>query len=80
MSKLPELIIPLATTAAPDLHGVDYTERVQSFFPECKEYRLKLFTPKIMELSFVTPQMCRPDMTGNNSIGFESCLAIVFSI
>jgi len=35
VSKLPELIIPLATTAAPDLHGVDYTERVQSFFPEC---------------------------------------------
>jgi len=35
VSQLPGLIFPISTTVAPSPVSIDYTERVQSFFPEC---------------------------------------------
>eukprot|EP00092_Neocalanus_flemingeri_P006428 GFUD01006925.1.p1 GENE.GFUD01006925.1~~GFUD01006925.1.p1 ORF type:complete len:498 (-),score=113.70 GFUD01006925.1:444-1937(-) len=35
VSQLPGLIFPISTTVAPSPMSIDYTERVQSFFPEC---------------------------------------------
>ena len=39
--NLPDLILPAHTTLAPDPLVGDYTERVQSFFPECKLFDCK---------------------------------------
>ena len=36
VNQLPGLIFPISTTVAPSPMSIDYTERVQSFFPECK--------------------------------------------
>jgi len=35
VNQLPGLIFPISTTVAPSPVSIDYTERVQSFFPEC---------------------------------------------
>jgi len=35
VNQLPGLIFPISTTVAPSPMSIDYTERVQSFFPEC---------------------------------------------
>ena len=49
--------------------SLDLDWKFEKCFSVPGQGNLKLFTPKIMEMSFVTPQMCHPDMTGNNSIG-----------
>ena len=36
VAQLPDMMFPISTTSAPDFNSVDYTERVQSFFPECE--------------------------------------------
>ena len=36
----PGVIIPVSTTVAPNPQPLDYTERVQSFFPECRMARI----------------------------------------
>ena len=43
VNQLPGLIFPISTTVAPSPVSIDYTERVQSFFPECKKILLQFF-------------------------------------
>jgi len=40
VNQFPDLIFPISTTVAPSPVSIDYTQRVQSFFPECN-YRHK---------------------------------------
>ena len=42
VSQLPGMIFPISTTVAPSPVSIDYTERVQSFFPECKNKTFRL--------------------------------------
>lgn len=45
----------MSTTIAPDPYAGDYTERVQSFFPECKENildkKIKIFFKKLISIT-----------------------------